>query len=437
MYLEFITNACQIFHAQGKKLLCDPWLSEGAFEGSWYHWPPIRTKPEDVADYDYLYISHIDPDHFDPQTLMEFDKSKPVLILRMEHDFLRANLKRLGFTNITEVEAETPFGIGPFDLTFFGPFQKTRLDTPSVIGNVIDSSILVESGGKKVLNTVDNLPSQDTAYYLQEKYGPFDLVQLNYNSAGPYPDCFNYSVAEAKLKADQFLKRQLEHFHALSTIFKEATIMPFAGEYVLVGKEADKNFYNATCSREYAVAYAQNVFKEKNISSPEFSILKEEEIFSFSENAKYKRTYTEAPKNIENERYIYGHSKMDTKYPYEFETFEPSIKYFETTCRKAYEKLMEYCDRFKFEFQDTILIRAGEFTALTLDPKGILFHDFLYQPELIEPWIQFNLDPRLLWRILQKKSIWNNAEIGAHITMTRSPDVYNQDIHTLMNFFHI
>ena len=47
------------------------------------------------------------------------------------------------------------------------------------------------------------------------------------------------------------------------------------------------------------------------------------------------------------------------------------------------------------------------------------------------------LDERLLNRILDRKSHWNNAEIGCHIEIDRKPNIYEIDSHTMMQFFHL
>ena len=51
--------------------------------------------------------------------------------------------------------------------------------------------------------------------------------------------------------------------------------------------------------------------------------------------------------------------------------------------------------------------------------------------------LECELNKKLLKRILTKKSHWNNAEIGCHITMFRYPDKYEPDAHTLLQFLHI
>tara|TARA_Y100000996_G_scaffold358820_1_gene300634 strand:+ start:123 stop:692 length:570 start_codon:yes stop_codon:yes gene_type:complete len=47
------------------------------------------------------------------------------------------------------------------------------------------------------------------------------------------------------------------------------------------------------------------------------------------------------------------------------------------------------------------------------------------------------MDLRLLRRILDRKSFWNNAEIGCHIDFFREPNTYDYDAHTALQFFHL
>ena len=55
------------------KVLCDPWLKNGVFEGSWYHYPPIKTKTEDVSNVDAS-MCHLHSDHFDIRTFKNSKK---------------------------------------------------------------------------------------------------------------------------------------------------------------------------------------------------------------------------------------------------------------------------------------------------------------------------------------------------------------------------
>ena len=47
------------------------------------------------------------------------------------------------------------------------------------------------------------------------------------------------------------------------------------------------------------------------------------------------------------------------------------------------------------------------------------------------------MNSRLLRRILDKKSHWNYAKIGAHISFKRYPNKMEPDVHTSLSFFHL
>ena len=89
--------------AQRTRVLCDPWLSEGIYYGSWFHYPPLDTDVEAFGDVDYVYVSHIHPDHMDVATLRQLPKALPLLIHDYEDKPLLRILSGLGFSDITEV----------------------------------------------------------------------------------------------------------------------------------------------------------------------------------------------------------------------------------------------------------------------------------------------------------------------------------------------
>ena len=96
MKITFYANACCVCEQDGFQLLTDPWLVDGAFIGAWYHFPPLKTKPEDLRDVDALYISHPHSDHFDRESLGVFRRDIPIVILDSERSYLQRMLHRLG-----------------------------------------------------------------------------------------------------------------------------------------------------------------------------------------------------------------------------------------------------------------------------------------------------------------------------------------------------
>ena len=89
MKLTYLTSASVIIEDQDVKILCDPWLLDGEFYGSWAHYPPLNFSPEEFNNVDYIYISHIHPDHCSIKTLNKMNKNIPVLIHNYYSKFLK------------------------------------------------------------------------------------------------------------------------------------------------------------------------------------------------------------------------------------------------------------------------------------------------------------------------------------------------------------
>ena len=118
MKIEFITNASFLVTLNnGKTLLTDPWFDGPCYYGSWYNFPPVEQKERYFnCKPDYIYISHIHPDHFHPQTLKHFPLDTQIIIARFPHNHLKSQIAACGFKNIQE-----------FDVKKYHPFEKGRI----------------------------------------------------------------------------------------------------------------------------------------------------------------------------------------------------------------------------------------------------------------------------------------------------------------------
>ena len=103
MKLTFLQSSSYILEHNGVKILNDPWLVDGEYYGSWSHYPQFKFNPVNYSDIDYIFISHIHPDHVSFKTLEQLDKSIPVLIHQFPTKFLKKNIENLGFKTI-EIE---------------------------------------------------------------------------------------------------------------------------------------------------------------------------------------------------------------------------------------------------------------------------------------------------------------------------------------------
>lgn len=417
MKFEFIANACGIFHgSKNTKLLMDPWLDDGVFEGSWCHYPPLKSNHIDFQDVDCIYLSHIHPDHFDERYFL-YKKDIPIFILKSKFNILYKKLVKKGYENLIELEDGKAFEFKEFNLTIFKPFVK-NLYHEFVTGNLIDSALVIEDeNGSKAFNSNDNTPDLNSCKKLKDSFGNFDLAMINYNPAGPYPSCFtNLSNNEKLKKKEEIIQRNIKHLIECCSILEPKTLLPFAGSYVIGGKEFLKNKYLGTISSQECMERIKVASNQKVI------VLRENDIFDITNNMIHSESCL---LNIENQEDYIAKKLSLIKYPYESDDEVSDIeinKLFYLSLKGLKERKKKY----NLLAKSKIVLKSGkEFFIVNEGEKdyGVT--------------LECELNKKLLKRILTKKSHWNNAEIGCHILMHRSPDKYEPDAHTLLQFLHI
>ncbi len=156
MEVEFISNTGFYLNGNGTVLGMDIWLTQGPFEGSWFHYPPLRPTKHTVADCDFIYISHLHPDHCDFHALRAAKRSATFIVPNYMNGLLERKLRAMGFHNILSLApGERRILADGFAVELFGQF-KNNLFADAAFGSLIDSALLIEWHGRKLLNCNDN-----------------------------------------------------------------------------------------------------------------------------------------------------------------------------------------------------------------------------------------------------------------------------------------
>ena len=416
MKFKFIGNAGGIFTgSSGTKILNDPWIMDGVFEGSWFHYPPLKTKLSDLNDVDAIYVSHIHPDHYD-ERYFDFPKDVPLIILNEGPNFLKKNLITKGYKNFIEIKHDQSVKFKEFNLTLYKPWTG-HIYEESLIGDLINSSLVIEDNGVIAINFNDNTPDEKACLFLKNKFKNIDLAMLNYNAGGPYPSCFdNLSIDEKKIESERIAQRNLEHACKMISVLKPKSVLPFAGAFIIGGKNYYKNEYLGTSTWDECADYLS---KNLKISSKVFC-LRENQTYDIKNQKqldKYEKLDTDEMK-------IYIDSLKDEKYDYENDHI-PEINKLKKEINLASVRFTERVKKFNIDLKTNVYLRVVDENIQIV--KGLDADRHLY----------CDLDLRLLNRILHKKAHWNNAEIGTHINFKRIPNKMEPDIHTCMSFFHL
>lgn len=184
MRVTYFGQACTLIEVAGKKILTDPWLTEGAYFGMWFHTHLLaeagitpETFPKEV---DFLFLSHEHEDHVDPLTLRHFSPHIPVLICKFVTPKFRRYVEGLGFQNIWEIPSGQKVALGDgVVVTILGTAEYTN-----------DAALLVEGEGCRLLNETDCKLS----YADLERLGQqgIDIGFYMFSGANWYPMLYDY-----------------------------------------------------------------------------------------------------------------------------------------------------------------------------------------------------------------------------------------------------
>lgn len=448
MRLQYISNACVMIEHQNTRVLCDPWLVDGAFD-SWFHYPPLNYVPEDFAHVDYIYLSHIHPDHMDVKTLSRLPKTIKILILEFEEKYLLKRLQSLGFKNIIELPHK-----GKISLNDDFTIELLSADNcnPELCGKTfgcrvpqlytktlqIDSLAVFNGAGKTIVNTND-CPYElafSVCDYIKDSYETIDFLLVGYNSAGPYPQCFdNYDNNEKLEKANQIKRKCLDRAIGYLKDLSPDFFLPFAGQYVLGGKNSILNSYKATTEVEDLPFVFGEIVKKHKFES-QLVMLNSGGWFDLDTQIADEFT---PPNPTERQRYI-EETLSKIKYPYEnVENYQVEIddnellEMLNQAQAKMFNKMDQLYGGIRLEWNLYIDVGKESLYCVPFDGKEV---SIVAPEDTKEPYIKITLDLNLFVMILQKKAHWNNADIGAHLRYFRKPDRFDFSFIQFLSYLH-
>ena len=215
MLIEFVNHASLILTHECVRLLCDPWLAGTAFNEGWALLSASAFTPADFKGVTHIWYSHEHPDHFSPRVLAEIpEAARPrieVLFHESDDEKVLRHCQALGF-GTRELPAGQRVALGP---DFHVRCQ--RWDHSD------DSWLLVEAGGRRLLNLNDCLVSTpDDMRRLGEAVGPIDVLATQFSIAAW--DGNPEEEARRRAGARHMLERTVAQCRTLEPRF----VIPFA-----------------------------------------------------------------------------------------------------------------------------------------------------------------------------------------------------------------
>ena len=156
-------HASLIFRVGPLVIYMDPIFDDPHHDGLFEIYPNRSIDPNLLPTPTHILISHRHFDHFDINTLARLDRSLPVII--PADPMMRDALKRLGFSDITEVSDYERLTLQSVELYF----------TPSEL-KLPEHGVVISFNGVSVWNQVDTMLSDEDLARVVDQFGSFDMV---------------------------------------------------------------------------------------------------------------------------------------------------------------------------------------------------------------------------------------------------------------------
>jgi UDP-MurNAc hydroxylase len=206
-------------------ILCDPWVNPAYF-ASWFPFPDNSGLDWDaLGDCDYLYVSHLHSDHFDPKNLRDHvNKDAVVLLPDFPVPDLQRALEKLGFHRFFSTTDSVKH-------TVTGP--KGDLDVMIIAlrapadGPIGDSGLVVDDGETVAFNMNDARPVDLDVVHAD--FGQVDVHMLQYSGAIWYPMVYDMPARAKEAFGTQKRQRQMDRCRQYIGQVGATWVVPSAG----------------------------------------------------------------------------------------------------------------------------------------------------------------------------------------------------------------
>lgn len=429
--MKFINlgGATGIIEHNGMRMLFDPWLDEGIFHGSWFHYPPMKTSIEQLGRFDYVYISHIHEDHCSAGTIEHLNKDAEIIILDKKPNFVAKFLDnhRFSFKKVHLIKSKTPTPLLPnliVDMLEGNPADP--------MANAIDSTLILKWDDFVIVNANDCQPYPQGMDYILENYPKIDLALLPYSGGSGYPSCYlNLSEQEKNAEKHRILNMRLDAFVQNVNYLKPNYVLPFADQYAVGGSRSDLNKYisHPSCPGIVEKFIADKTFHSKLL------LLNSTQAFDL-------RNHTITPAEPychydEKEREQYLTSLKNAAYDYEHFKLSPAV---------ALDRLVSHARNRQWQMQQAqqyfpvfnFYLDANDMERrFVIDLNSDTSREISFHVPLKEPYLRISVPATLLMLLLVGHISWNIADAALFLDYERKPNVYDPKIYEFLNYLKI
>ena len=219
MKVKFLGQACTLIETKNERIIVDPWIVGPCNVNTWYTLRRKAAKKSDIpTDVDYIYISHQHEDHFQEETLKEFNKDVPIYICKFPTDRFYNAIVNLGFKNVNELQSWNPEKLSD-DL------EITSVKNPDLMFE--DSALLIKSKEGTVFCQTDCKMDFDSLKKVNAAKP--DIGFFMYSVANWYPIVYRYPKEKKNSIVKKRKANKINGFVNYVNVVKPKYAMAYAG----------------------------------------------------------------------------------------------------------------------------------------------------------------------------------------------------------------
>lgn len=404
-------------------MLCDPWFTEGAYDGSWYHFPEPKEPLSAIGDVDYIYVSHIHPDHYDAEFLKRYMGAygtKPVLIAAHEPNFLFGKMKADG---VRATVLDAPLRVGNSTLEIVPHNTSNASD--------IDSALIVRLETQErehvVLNVNDIIFDQAMLKKMRTKAPSIDILLCGYTGAGPFPQTYFDADDPELVRATEWKKQEFfSRYRRLVDHLSPRMTVPFAGKYILGGALAALNPHRGVADATEVLA-----FDAKAMIPDDGGTI---DTIDFQAHPERRQPY---PKEAMDRRIAEIASR-----PMAFERLMSLQEVHQLPLQRLLRQALVRAMRSSTVDHDyffAISLPGGKWALFNTNKNATAALSVVEHAELasVTPRSEVRIDPRYLFGLLTHVYHWNNAQVGSQYQTRRFPNKMVQAAENFLNFLAV
>lgn len=421
--IKYIYSACIVTKTKDVTILHDPWFTEGIYDGAWFHYPKIENPFTSIGEVDYIFVSHIHPDHYDSSFIKQyFDRFgvKKIIIADHERNHLYKKMCIDGFAPIVLKD----------DLIIGNTSIKI---VPHITGSTsdIDSAIIIKlfhnDNNHCVVNVNDIVFDDAMIAKIKDVAGNIDILLCGFTGAGPYPQTY-FDLNDPQLLIESQKKKIsfFERYKKLTSKLNAKVNIPFAGKYILGGKLSQLNLFRGVADPIEVLDFDQKAVVLQDNGG---------EINTESMATAQTRTYAYRKEDIDAVIRSLEDKKMDYERLFCKEELVqlPIKRLLHSASRNALS--MSELD---YDYYYCINLSDGEWAIINANKNSkspLKFVNNNYQLPI--PRSEILIDQGYLFGLLTNIYHWNTAEVGSQFYTKRIPNTYDTKALSFLNFLSV